>query len=38
MLIHMQSWRVLVRRRDRELLDVARDELRRLLARTRAAV
>jgi hypothetical protein len=38
MLIHMQSWRVLVRRRDRALLDVARDELRRLHARTRAAV
>jgi hypothetical protein len=37
MLIHMQSWRVLVRRRDRALLDVARDELRRLHARARAA-
>jgi hypothetical protein len=37
MLIHMQSWMVLVRRRDRALLDVARDEARRLHARARAA-
>jgi hypothetical protein len=37
MFIHMQSWRVLVRRRDRALLDVAQDELRRLHARARAA-
>jgi hypothetical protein len=36
MLIHMQSWRVLVRRRNRALLDVARDEARRLHARARA--
>ncbi|XP_071681481.1 uncharacterized protein [Lolium perenne] len=37
MLIHMQSWRVLVRRRDKTLLDVVRDEVRRLHARARAA-
>jgi hypothetical protein len=38
MLIHMQSWRrVLVRRRNRALLDVARDEVRRLHTRARAA-
>jgi hypothetical protein len=31
----MQSWRVLVRQRDRVLLDEALGELRRLQARTR---
>jgi hypothetical protein len=36
MSIYMQSWRVLVRPRDRALLDVALDEVRRLHARTRA--
>jgi hypothetical protein len=35
MSIHMQSWRVLVRQRDRDLLDAALGELRRLHARTR---
>jgi hypothetical protein len=35
MSIYMQSWRVLVRRRDRPLLDAALDELRRLHARIR---
>jgi hypothetical protein len=37
MLLYMQSWRVLVRPRDRALLDFAVDEVRRLHARTRAA-
>jgi hypothetical protein len=36
MSIYMQSWRVLVRRKDRPLLDVALDEVRRLHARIRA--
>jgi hypothetical protein len=36
MLIYMQSWRVLVRRRDRVLLSEALEEVRRLHARTRA--
>jgi hypothetical protein len=36
MSLHMQHWRVLVRPKDRELLDVALDEVRRLYARTRA--
>jgi hypothetical protein len=31
--IHMQSWRVLVRHRDRDLLDEALGELRRLYVR-----
>jgi hypothetical protein len=35
MSIYMQSWRVLVRQRDRVLLDEALGELRRLQARTR---
>jgi hypothetical protein len=34
--LHMQHWRVLVRPKDRDLLDVATDEVRRLYARTRA--
>jgi hypothetical protein len=34
MLIHMQSWRVLVRRRDRTLLSEALEAVRRLHART----
>jgi hypothetical protein len=34
--IYMQSWRVLVRLRDRPPLDVALDEVRRLHARIRA--
>jgi hypothetical protein len=36
MIIHMQSWRVLVRQRDRAMLDVAVDDVRRLYARLRA--
>jgi hypothetical protein len=36
MSLHMQHRRVLVRPKDRELLDVALDEVRRLYARTRA--
>ena len=36
MLIHMQSWRVLVRQRDRALLDEALGEVRRLHARARS--
>jgi hypothetical protein len=36
MSLHMQHWRVLVRPKDRDLLDVATDEVRRLYARTRA--
>jgi hypothetical protein len=36
MSLHMQHWRVLVRPKDRDLLDVALDEVRRLYARTRA--
>jgi hypothetical protein len=36
MSIHMQHWRVLVRQRDRALLDEAVGEVRRLHARTRA--
>jgi hypothetical protein len=35
MSIHMQSWRVLIRQRDRDLLDEALGELRRLYARIR---
>lgn len=35
MSIYMQSWRVLARQTDRDLLDVALDEVRRLYARTR---
>jgi hypothetical protein len=36
MLLHMHSWRVLVRPRNRAMLDEAVDEVRRLHARTRA--
>jgi hypothetical protein len=36
MLIHMQCWRVLVRQRDRAMLDAAVDDVRRLYARLRA--
>ena len=36
MLLHMQSWRVLVRQRDRVLLDEAMGEVRRLHARSRS--
>jgi hypothetical protein len=36
MLLYIQSWRVLVRPRDRALLDLAVDEVRRLHARARA--
>jgi hypothetical protein len=35
MLIHMQSWRILVRQRDRALLDAARDGVRRQHTRIR---
>jgi hypothetical protein len=36
MSIYMQSWRVLVRRTDRNLLDSALDDVRRLYGRTRS--
>jgi hypothetical protein len=36
MSIHMQCWRVLVRQRDRDLLDLAVGDVRRLYARTRS--
>jgi hypothetical protein len=36
MTIHMQSWRVLVRQKDRELLNAAVGDVRRLYARTRS--
>jgi hypothetical protein len=36
MFIYMQCWRILVRPKDRELLDEAVREVRRLHARTRA--
>jgi hypothetical protein len=36
MMLHMQSWRVLVRRRDRALLDEALEAVRLLHARSRA--
>jgi hypothetical protein len=36
MSIYMQSWRVLVRRTDMDLLDSALDDVRRLYERTRS--
>jgi hypothetical protein len=36
MTIHMQSWRVLVRPKDMELLDAVVGDVRRLYTRTRA--
>jgi hypothetical protein len=36
MSIYMQSWRVLIRRMDRDLLDSALDDVRTLYARTRS--
>jgi hypothetical protein len=36
MFIYMQSWRVLVKRTDMDLLDAALDEIRRLYTRTRS--